>query len=80
MTNFEMWYADKESVIETMIRNMQADLAAGYDPHGACIMRQKSEIEAYRDEFNARLEVLAYMDEKKANRWCYVDMKRRGVI
>lgn len=80
MTYFDMWFTDKENMIVTMERNMQADLNAGYDPMGNSIRRQRAEIEEYRTNFHAKVHELTTMDEKKADRWCYYDMRKRGVI
>lgn len=80
MTYFDMWFTDKENVITTMVKNMQADLKAGYDPMGSSIRQQRAEIEEYRKDFHAKVDELTAMDDKKAERWCYHDMRKRGVI
>ena len=77
---FEIWFADRQSMIETMIRNMVADIEAGYNPAGACIMRQNSAITEFKAQFDRDVEHLREMTEKAADRWCYIDMKKRGVI
>lgn len=77
---FEIWFADKMSVIEIMIRNMQADLEAGYNPHGGSISRQRREIDAYKAAFDAKMEQFAEMPEDKVQRYCHYDLLRRGVI
>ena len=76
----ELWFADKQSVIETMIRNMNDDLSAGYDYFGNCIKSQRTEIDEYKKQFDTEIERLQEMDEKKAERWCYMDLKKRGAI
>ena len=77
---FEIWFADKQSVLETMVRNMAADLDAGYNYFGNCIRKQRSEIAEYKAQFDEECDKLKEMDEKKANRWCYIDLKKRGAI
>ena len=77
---FEMWYADKKSMLDTMVRNMQADLNAGYDYFGQSIKKQRMAIDTYERLFNQELDMFADMDEKQVNRWCYYDMVKRGVI
>ena len=77
---FDMWYADKVSMMDTMVRNMAADLAAGYDYFGSSISRQRREIDEYRAEFDAQMDAFKAMDEDKVGRWCFFDMKKRGVI
>lgn len=77
---FEVWYYDKKCIIATMVRNMVADLDAGYDYFGRCITMEREEIEAYNKEFDAQLEAFKSMDENAVNRWCYYDMVKRGAI
>lgn len=77
---FEIWYEDKQSMIATMMRNMVADIEAGYNPTGANIRGQREQIDQYTKEFDLELGKLAEKDEKQAERWCYIDLKRRGVI
>lgn len=42
---FQIWMDDKESIISTMVKNMSADLNAGYNYFGECIKRQRRETE-----------------------------------
>jgi len=77
---FELWYEDKQSIIDTMVKNMVADLNAGYDYFGKAIQNQKQEIKNYKSEFDKQMIEFATMDEKTANRWCFYDLKRRGAI
>lgn len=78
---FEIWFADKKSMVETMVRNMAADLACGYDYFGSCITRQREEIAAYQKKFDAEMDHLKEIgDDKKVDRWCYYDLCKRGVI
>lgn len=77
---FEIWFADKNAMIDTMYRNMAADIAAGYQPQGACIQKQLADIAAYKAEFDAQMSEFWKMDDKQVNRWCFYDMKKRGVI
>lgn len=77
---FEMWFEDKKSMVETMLDNMRADLDAGYDPQGHCIRKQRVELEDYVNKFDRQMEQFKTMEDAKVNRWCYYDMKKRGVI
>lgn len=83
---FDIWYGDKESIIATMVQNMADDLNAGYDYFGKSIMEQRKMIEEYKAQFDAEYEmlkgiVLQYADgEKRVERWCYLDLKKRGAI
>ena len=79
-TWLDLWCQDKDSILETMIRNMQADLNAGYSPKGNCILKQMQDISDYSASYTKRLDELAEMDPAKCNRWCYMDLKRRGAI
>jgi len=77
---FDIWFTDKECMIECMVRNMAADLDAGYDYFGNSIRSQREAIEAYKADFEKQLDEFKLMDEKQVNRWCFYDMKKRGVI
>lgn len=77
---FEMWFSDKQSLLETMVKNMQADLDAGYNYFGDCIKRQRKEIDEYKAEFDRQVDAFKAMEEKQVERWCYYDMKKRGAI
>lgn len=76
----ELWVEDKESMMDTMIRNMKADLDAGYNYFGNSIVKQREAIEAYKKDYDETIMSFAGMDEKYINKWCYLDMKRRGAI
>lgn len=77
---FDLWFADKQSMLETMTKNMASDLSCGYDYFGTCITRQRKEIDEYKLEFDKQMDEFKTMDEKAVNRWCFYDMKKRGVI
>lgn len=76
----EMWIEDKKHMVVIMINNMTADLNAGYDINGDSIKRQREEIANYEADYQKKMMGFAAMDEKTAGRWCFYDMKRRGVI
>ena len=44
---FDIWFADKQGMIDCMIRNMAADLEAGYDYFGNSIRSQREAIETW---------------------------------
>lgn len=77
---FDMWLEDKQWIIEIMYKNISADLNVGYDPFGKSIREARKELNEYIDKTDEEIKMLALMDEKKAERWCYIDMKRRGAI
>lgn len=77
---FVIWYADKESILNTMVRNMVADLDAGYNYFGNCITNQRKMIKEYKAEFDSQLMSFADMEDSARNKWCYYDLLRRGAI
>ena len=77
---FELWFEDKQGMVATMASNMAADINAGYDYFGNSIQKQLKAIEAYKAEYEAQMDKFAAMEEKEVNRWCFYDMKKRGVI
>lgn len=77
---FDLWLEDRRCMAETMRRNMQADIDAGWNPQGHAIRKQLVEVEEYEMETDRQVERFKYMEEKQVNRWCYFDMKKRGAI
>ena len=80
-TWFEMWKSDRLSIIETMLKNVHADLECGYNYFGNCIQNQLKSIKAFQDEFNATLDMFTeFNDDSKIERYCYHDLIKHGVI
>ena len=79
-TWFEMLIADKKCTLQTMHRNMAADIEAGYNPMGNSIQRQITEINAYKADFDSLLDKIALMDESKIERFCYMQLLKSGAI
>ena len=77
---FELWQDDRECMLSTMIRNMAADLNTGYDYFGRCITNQREEIENYKKETESAFDLFKTMTEAQVSRWCFYDLKKRGVI
>ena len=77
---FDLWFEDKDSIVETMHRNMQDDIKAGYDIMGKSIRQQVDDITAYTNKFKAEQDMIRLMTSDEADKWCYKDMKMRGVI
>lgn len=77
---FEIWIEDRRSMSETMLRNMIADLEAGYNPNGHSIRKQAVDIEEYNMATNRNMDRFKVMEDKDVNRWCYYDLRKRGVI
>lgn len=77
---FGIWFEDKKSIINTMIKNMAADLDAGYNYFGTCIRKQQEDIETYKAKFDEEMDMFKSMEEKEVNRWCFYDLKKRGAI
>lgn len=76
----EMWIGDHRNMESIMIQNMADDLKAGYAVDSKSIKEQREMIEAYRKDYESKMMAFAAMDDKTAGRWCFYDMKRRGVI
>lgn len=76
----EMWFADKQSILDTMVRNMAADLECGYNYFGDSITRQRQQIAEYKARFDSEMDGFKAMEEKAVERWCYYDMRKRGAI
>ena len=77
---FDIWYEDKISMIDTMVKNMASDLENGYDYFGNSIRSQQDMINAYKADFDATMDSFKTIDDKAINRWCFFDLKKRGVI
>lgn len=77
---FEMWDSDKKSILNTMYKNLNADLEAGYNPVGACITMQQAAIQEYINGYHADLDKMVYMSEEETSRFCFYDLKKRGAI
>lgn len=80
MNWFEIWYEDKQSILDTMVRNMASDLDHGYDYFGKSIREQREDIDRYKTQFDEEMKGFRTMDESKIQHWCYYDLKRRGAI
>lgn len=77
---FEIWFEDKKAMLSTMFRNMAADLEAGYNVMGNSIRRQREDIDAYQAKFDAEMDEFKKLEYADVNRWCFYDLKKRGVI
>lgn len=77
---FDVWFEDRQSILETMIRNMASDLSNGYSYWGTSIVRQREDIERYKAETDTQMDKFKDMEEKAVNRWCFYDLKKRGAI
>ena len=77
---FPLWHEDKQSILETMVRNLQADLNAGYDYLGSPATSQRQNIEAYKAQMDEEMKAFRTMTDSQVSHWCFYDMKRRGAI
>lgn len=77
---FELWRADRESMLDTMIRNMKADLDCGYDYFGKSITRQREDIERFKADFDADLDKIGEMEPNKVQHWCYIRLVKLWAI
>ena len=76
----KIWFEDRESMLETMRRNLVADIEAGHDVNGHTVRKQIVEIEDYENQFQLDARRVREMEPAKAKHWCYVDLRRRGAI
>ena len=77
---YEIYCEDSESIINTMFRNLNADLDAGYNPVGDCIRRQQQMIDDRQKEYRDALDLFKTMTDQEINRWCYFELKKKGAI
>lgn len=77
---FALWSSDQESMLATRIRNLAADIDAGYSPTGVSVRNQLADIADALNSVLAQYTRLGNMTIDKRGRWCSDDMKRRGVI
>lgn len=77
----DIWEKDKISMIKTMRRNLASDIVNGdYDLLSLLIQKQIVQIKEYEYNFIQAKGYLRAMDEYSQNKWCYYDLKKRGVI
>lgn len=76
----KMWDSDKRAMIDTMRRNLAADITAGYSMRGRSVQNQIHDIDEYEYDYFEQIRKLDSMSESEANKWCFYDMKRRGAI
>lgn len=77
---FEMWYIDKKSMYNTMIKNCLSDINNGYNIHGNCIMKQWQDISNYAKSINDTLDKFVSMNVKQIEKYCYFDLLEHGAI
>ena len=77
---FELWRADRESMLDTMVRNMRSDLDNGYDYFGKSITQQREEIEQFKAQYDSDMDRIAEMEPNKVQHWCYVKLLKAGAI
>ena len=77
---FELWREDRESMLETMCKNMASDLENGYDYFGKSITQQRADIERFKAEFDADMDKIGEMEPNKVQHWCYVRLLKLGAI
>ena len=77
---FEIWLEDKNSILNCMKSNMEADLNAGYNRYCKSIIDQIDMIDNYQKSINEALENFKTMTEAEVDYWCYYDLKKREAI
>lgn len=77
----DIWEEDRISMIKTMRRNLASDIVDGdFDLLSLLIQKQIVQIKEYENNFTFAKIMLNKMDEYSQNKWCYYDLKKRGVI
>ena len=76
----DLWFDNERMVIDTMCRNVAADLEAGYHPESNIIREQERDIALRQAQFEQEADRLKTMSEGAAKHWCYIDLKKNGVI
>ena len=77
---FALWCKDQRSLQETRLRNMMADINAGYYPFGESISNQVGVLESHDMEYNHTFEMFSHMDIEDIDQWCKEDLVKRGAI
>ena len=77
---FELWREDRESMLNTMLRNMNADLANGYDYFGKSITQQREDIARFKADYDADMDKIGEMEPNKVQHWCYCRLLKLGAI
>ncbi len=77
---FKIWLDDKKALLNTMIKNMISDLEAGCDYFGENIKKQREAIRIYKHQIDTQLMIMTEFSDEKINKWCYMDLIRKGVI
>lgn len=77
---FEIWKEDRESMLNTMVRNMASDLENGYNYWGQSITKQRADIDRFKAEYEADLDRLGDMEPNKVQHWCHMRLVKLGAI
>lgn len=76
----QMWKEDVNSMLATMCENMACDLRYGYDARGKSMQEYHKQITRYMYWIQDSMNAMEKMEEEKAQKWAYADLKRRGAI
>ena len=76
----KMWKEDVNSMLATMLENMACDSRYGYDMRGKALQEYHRQITRYMYWIQDCLNAMDKMDEDKAQKWAYADLKKRGAI
>ena len=77
---FDLWFTDKQDILSTMHRNIQDDINAGWSFKSNAIQKQYEDINEYMTNFHEQMDRFYLLSDEEVNRWCFYDMKKRGVI
>lgn len=77
---FDVWIEERCSMQETMLRNMHADIDAGWSFWGECVQKQMNDLDKLVEDYEKTMDMFKTMEDKDVNRWCFYDLKKRGAI
>ena len=78
---YHLWCEDKESTLMTRVKNLCDDLTSrSVSPTSISAGEQIAEIMNARNHLMVDYHRLRFMSPEDRARWCFDDMKRRGVI
>ena len=77
---FALWCEDKRSLQATRIRNIMADIDAGYSPFGNSIVQQLKELKKVQKDYVETFKWFSGMNVREIDEWCHQDLVKRGAI
>lgn len=76
----ELWIEERKSMLETISRNIEADIRAGYPLTSKAVTEGRALYERTYEKYKNDLREAFKMIPAESNRWAYMDLKARGWI